>query len=140
MKTHSRTRYYRAAARAAGVPDFWLDDAAQDIALGAWRDGKECDALAIRRNAIDAARRYGQRTRRGKRPDSVPLDTVAEAPSPTGDIERVDTHHALRAALPALTAHERHALRRRLAELPMTNAASARATAARRKLRHALYR
>jgi hypothetical protein len=133
-----RTLYYRAAARAAGVPDFWLDDAAQDIAFGAWRDGKERDALAIRRKAVDAARKYGPRSRRGTRPVTISLE-AAGAASADDLIEQVDVRHALQAAIPGLTAQERLALRRRLAELPMSNAASARASAARRKLRRQLF-
>jgi DNA-directed RNA polymerase specialized sigma24 family protein len=131
--------YYRAVARAVGVPEFWVDDAAQDIALGAWRDGKERDALAIRRNAIDAARRYGPRSRRGVRPEIVSLDASIEPPSTTGSIDQAEMRQAVEAALPGLTAQERRALRRRIADLPMTNAASARASAARRKLRRQIF-
>ena len=136
---HRRTMYYRAVARAVGVPEFWVDDAAQDIAFDTWRDGKERDALAIRRNAIDAARRYGPRARRGLRPEIVPLDAAASTPSTSGQIDHAEMRHAVEAALPDLTPQERRALRRRIAELPMTNAASARASAARRKLRRQIF-
>jgi hypothetical protein len=137
MKEQRDPTYYRAVARAMGVPDFWIEDAAQDIALATWRDGKPGDVLAIRREAIDAARRYGNYSRSGRRrPAQVPLEAASEMGSlPDHTFELVQTMKIL---LGGLTIKQRRALRRRIERLPMTNSDSARASAARRKLRRQL--
>jgi hypothetical protein len=117
-----------------GVPEFWLDDAMQDIALATWRDGKPNDVTAIRREAIDAARRYGPYTRRGnKRPLLVPLHEAAEVSATFG--EALELRSAMSDAFEAMTQRQRRALHRRLNNLPMTSLDSAHASAARRKLR-----
>lgn len=131
-------RYYRAVARSVGVPDFWLEDATQDIAFAAWRSGKAHDPLAIRRSAIDAVRRYGPFNRYGtRRPALVPLEAAAGV---QGDRHEDALHlrNAMASALGRLTAKQRRALRRRLDSLPMSDLDSAHATAARRKLRKEL--
>ncbi len=132
-----RPAYYRAVARAVGVPEFWLDDATQDIALATWRDGKAHDVTAIRREAIDAARRYGPYTRYGnRRPTFVPLDAAHEMGVPFG--ERYELRTSLRNALDELTDKQREAIGRRVEQLPMTSLDSAHASAARRKLKKEL--
>jgi hypothetical protein len=132
-----RPSYYRAVARSVGVPDFWLEDATQDIALATWRDGKEGDVTAIRREAIDAARRYGPYTRRGhRRPVLLPLDAAFEVGSELGD--SLELRGAMSAAFGAMTHRQRRAIRRRLENLPMSSLDSAHASAARRKLRKEL--
>lgn len=57
-------RYLAASARRAGVPLQYLEDAVQDIEIGLWRRRRD-DVLAVRAEAIDAARRYN-RSRTGK--------------------------------------------------------------------------
>jgi hypothetical protein len=130
-------RYFRAVARAVGVPEFWIDDATQDMALAAWKDGKADDPLAIRREAIDAARRYGPVTRHGRRrPALVSLNAAEHLSVTPGDaLELTD---AMRSAFDLLTVKQRRALRRRLEALPMSSLDSAHASAARRKLRKEL--
>jgi hypothetical protein len=129
--------YYRAVARSVGVPEFWIDDAAQDIALATWRDGKPTDVLAIRRKAIDAARRYGDYARGGRRKlAQVPLEAAAQVGEPPD--ERFMLLQTMRTLFASLTLKQRRALRRRIERLPMSNSDSARATAARRKLRKEL--
>jgi hypothetical protein len=130
-------RYYRAVARSVGVPEFWIEDATQDIALAAWKDGKLNDPLAIRREAIDAARRYGPVSRHGtRRPTLVPLDAIDNVAMPS--TEAVELAETMRSAFDVLTIKQRRALRRRLEELPMSSLDSAHASAARRKLRKEL--
>lgn len=137
MRAQKKPSYYRAVARAVGVPDFWLDDATQDIALATWRDGKPDDVTAIRREAIDAARRYGPFTRYGsRRPQFVPLDAAHEMGVPFG--ERYELRVSLRKALELLTGKQRNAIDRRVKQLPMTSLDSAHASAARRKLKKEL--
>lgn len=129
--------YYRAVAKSVGVPEFWLDDASQDIALATWRDGKPHDATAIRREAIDAARRYGPYTRRGnRRPLLLSLDAAADLGETFA--ESLELRRTISAAFGAMTHRQRRALRRRLDNLPMTSLDSAHASAARRKLRQEL--
>jgi len=127
-----RLAYYRRAALNAGVPEFWAEDAAQDMALDAWRDGRD-DALSVRRRAVDAARRYGTTSRRGIRKVAVPLAVARCAASDpfVGLIMRLD----LIQALARLSAANRASLERACAGLRMSNAQSARATRARRRLR-----
>ena len=75
-----RFAYYRKAAQNAGVPEMWLDDATQDIAIRCWRGGD--DLVVIRRAAIDAARHYGphERTSRlNERPAIISLEVLLEA-------------------------------------------------------------
>ena len=137
MREQRNPTYYRAVARSVGVPEFWIEDAVQDIALATWKDGKCDDVLAIRREAIDAARRYGVYSRSGKRRTvHVPLEAAAQVGMPPD--ERCEVIHAMRIVVSTLTKKQRRALRRRMQKLPMTNSDSARATAARKKLRRVL--
>lgn len=54
-----------------GVPNMWLDDAVQDIAVRVWRSND--DGVTIVRNAaIDAVRKYGPRSRKGVQRVTVP--------------------------------------------------------------------
>lgn len=137
MREQRWPNYYRAVARSVGVPEFWIDDAGQDIALATWRDGKQHDPTAIRREAIDAARRYGPYSRRKVlRPQSIPLEAVADMPHETPDA--LELRDAMSSAFGELTPKQRLALRRRLQRLPMSSLDSAHASAARRKLRREL--
>ena len=78
-RIHSRAGYIAAALAAAGVPALWADDAAQDIAVACWLAG-DSGPIVIRRRAIDAARRYGPRDRRGRpRLQTVSLDECRDA-------------------------------------------------------------
>jgi hypothetical protein len=137
MKEQRDPTYYRAVARAMGVPEFWIEDAAQDIALATWRDGKPGDVLAIRREAIDAARRYGMYARGGRRKLAhVPLEAASQLGEPPD--ESFEIMQMVKTVFGSLTPKQRRALRRRIERLPMSNSDSARASAARRKLRKEL--
>lgn len=137
MMEQRNPAYYRAVARAMGVPEFWIEDAAQDIALNTWRDGKPQDVLAIRREAIDAARRYGVYSRGGKRkPAQLPLEAAATVSEPPD--ESYELLQTMKSLFISLTPKQRRALRRRIDRLPMSNSDSARATAARKKIRKEL--
>jgi hypothetical protein len=132
-----RRGYFRSVARAVGVPDFWLDDAVQDIAFAAWRDGKLNDPLAIRRRAIDAARRYGAMGRRGRRrPPVLPLEVAEDVA--TLPVQQIETQQAIASWWTALTPRQRRAIQRRLDRRPMSNRDSASASSARRRLRDEL--
>lgn len=81
---HSPEHYAALAAR-QGVPSMWLDDAAQDIAIATWIAGDR-RPVVILRAAIDAARRYGPRDRRGRqRPEAVPLSLFIWRNDPDAD-------------------------------------------------------
>jgi hypothetical protein len=137
MMEQRNPTYYRAVARAMGVPEFWIEDAAQDIALNTWRDGKPGDVLAIRREAIDAARRYGTFARGGKRKlAQVPLEAASQLGEPPD--ERYELMQTMKSIFISLTPKQRRALRRRIERLPMSNSDSARASAARKKVRKEL--
>ena len=126
--------YYRTVARSVRVPEMWVGDAAQDMALAVWLDGNDTPR-AIRRNAIDCVRRYGRFSRSGHDRETVTLDKVTR-----GATDRYETLLTLDIWIAArsLTVKQRAALRRRMAGLPMTSLASAHASAARRKLRAAM--
>lgn len=123
--------YYRRVARSVGVPEFWVDDAAQEMAVEAWRSGKDGAGLA-RRRAIDAVRKYGSHTRYGSVRETETLGVVS---LPVWDsymgLLRLDIRRAAR----GLTYKQRQALRRRMAGLPMSDTDSTHASAARRRLR-----
>lgn len=71
-----RLRYYLSVARAVGVPELWVPDAAQDIALICWRRGNS-EPGTVRSAAIDCVRRYGSHSRYGvERVVCVPLDNT----------------------------------------------------------------
>ena len=80
-QTEFRFDYYRRAALNAGVPEMFADDAAQDIALRVWRSGRD-DVIIVRRGAVDAARRYGERSRSGKDRKTVALENALHLHSP----------------------------------------------------------
>jgi hypothetical protein len=133
--------YYRRVARSVGVPEFWLDDAVQDMVLDLWRRKRRDSSYAIRLSAIDAARRYGPYGRWGStRPLLVSLEHAFGLVTPD-EAERIRPHEFRNAVLRAtrrMTDLERKALERRLSKRPMSNADSLRASAARRKLRSEL--
>lgn len=130
-----RTGYYRAAARSAGVPTLWLEDAAQDIAIEAWRAGEDTPTI-VYRAAVDCARRYGPRTRRGHlKPLFVQLEAAAGL---AVDDDWRDAWRVIVETWPILSPRQRHALRRRVNGRPMSSLQSGHASAARRRLRAAL--
>lgn len=72
-----RFDYYRKVAFYAGVPSMWVDDAAQDIAIRLWLAGDPPYwRLVAKRGAIEAARRYGPRTRHGIYREIEPISDV----------------------------------------------------------------
>jgi RNA polymerase sigma factor (sigma-70 family) len=77
--------YYAAAARRAGVPNIWVEDATQDIAVALWQANvtqKERNLwIAIIRNtSIDCSRHYAGATRnnRKKRPEQISLEYMID--------------------------------------------------------------
>jgi hypothetical protein len=70
-------RYVIAALKRVGVPEAWIDDALQDVRLYFFRWG--CTGVqSVRSATIDAARKYGRRTRYGHlRLECVELDVAA---------------------------------------------------------------
>jgi DNA-directed RNA polymerase specialized sigma24 family protein len=138
LTTSNEHRYYRRVAQSVGVPEFWLDDAVQDIVLDLWRRKRRDSPYAVRLSAIDAARRYGPYGRWGSlRPLHVPLDDAGDVVSPdhVGSATRHELRDAVVRAVRGMTRLEREAFQRRLDRHPMSNADSLRASAARRKLR-----
>ena len=136
--------YYRYMAWVHGVPELWLADAAQDIAVPCWRRGNT-NPGTIRSAAIDAARRYGPRNRYGDlRPVTVPLETVhglslpETAPSLGHRIEGLDLAQQIKRAARKLTLKQRMALSRRIRGLPMSVLDSTHTWAARKRLREEL--
>lgn len=99
--------YYRAVARSVGVPELWVEDAAQEMALRAWQRGDR-GALAIRRDAIDFVR--GIRGRAG-RPQTLGLASSGAVAAPAPEeavVARLDIERFLR----RLRISERALLRR----------------------------
>ena len=130
-----RLTYYRRVAADVGVPDLWLDDAAQEMMIRWWRSGWLEGSGIARRAAIDAVRRYGPRTMRGYRHTTEQLHDRLPARDEYG---LVATLIDLRKAMRVLTTRQRQALSRSVAGRPMSAAESSHAYAARRKLRAAL--
>jgi hypothetical protein len=138
LANEKQRAYYRRVARSVGVPEFWLDDAVQDIALDLWRRKRRESPYAVRLSAIDAVRRYGPYGRwGGARPTLVPLEHASDVAALDGiqGIPRDEFRTAVVRAARRMTELERRALERRLSKRPMSNAESLRASAARRKLR-----
>jgi hypothetical protein len=141
LTKETQLTYYRRVARSVGVPEFWLDDAVQDMVLDLWRRKRRDSSYAIRLSAIDAARRYGPYGRWGSaRPLLVPLEHASDlVTSDEADgIRRDEFRNAVLRAARRMTELERKALGRRLSRRPMSNADSLRASAARRKPRSEL--
>lgn len=59
--------YIAAACRNAGIVEFWLDEAIDDVIAALWIEQvpEPMVKVAIHRRAIDAARRYGSHSRNG---------------------------------------------------------------------------
>lgn len=110
MSRSPEYRYYGQAARRAGVPLFWVEDAVQDIALRVWRARTAYWKRVVAYAAVDAARRYGARSRRGVERTPITLDNHAQSDDTATRIALMD----VRAALPLLSPCQRLALARRL--------------------------
>jgi len=117
-----RLSYYAAAARSKGVPERYVNEAVADMAGDLWQHD---DALAVSRRAIDAARKYQRWAKCVSFVKDVPVDHSLDA---------TFTLNSIRSSLHHLTLAERRALRRRLMELPMSNADSVTVKRARKKL------
>ena len=101
-----RMSYYAVAARRAGVPDMWLEDAAQDIALRTWRASND-SVMVVHAAAVDAARKYGRYGRSGYDRAAVDLSAVVVAIDPWSSVDWcVDAKRALAKLLP----HQRRSL------------------------------
>lgn len=70
-----RLNYISKVVLTMGVPPLWIEDAVQDCEIKLWRAGRD-DGIILRRAAIDAARKYGRRSRYGDRPQQEPLDSI----------------------------------------------------------------
>ena len=86
MITAARMRYYAVAAHRAGVPEFWIQDAVQDIAIRVWRTGND-RVMVVRSAAIDAARKYGRYGRSGFDRASVDIDGVVLITDPWDSVD-----------------------------------------------------
>jgi hypothetical protein len=108
--------YYITAARNAGVPEMWVEDAAQDMALQFWRRGGGDNKAAVRYAAIDMARRYGL-SRHGNDRVYAELDDARyhEAPDLYGVVERMLD---VRQAWQRLTSVQRRIIRNSVAGKP----------------------
>jgi len=131
-----RIIYYRIIAAGVGIPPADRDDAAQDMLIRWWQSDYNMGGGFARRAAIDAARRYGPRTRRGEmRTEWLPLVAARTASVEAHDIcMRVDLQQAMR----NLTLKQRDAIMLYAQRLPMSNLESAHAGYARRRLRRLL--
>ena len=122
MLTAFRYGYYKTVARAVGVPDFWIEDAASEIAVTCWRRGNDHPGT-VRSAAIDAVRRLGPRTRSGyERLVTVSLDHLSKRcgcffsagaaferhHDGDHDAGEVEAHEPIVEAVRDLRAHRRH--------------------------------
>lgn len=66
--------YLARVLRTKGVPEMWIEDGIQDCRLYFWRWG--CTGTtSVHSAAVDAGRKYGHRTKRGKeRAQMMPLE------------------------------------------------------------------
>lgn len=109
----TRQGYYITAARRAGVPRIWLEDAAQDIAIKVWRAGDPPYWRTVaRRGAVDAARRYGpvRRTGTARAEDWAAMPPTAPLRAQYDPGPAWDAILDLSAAWPRLTAIQRAGL------------------------------
>lgn len=67
------TAYLAVAARRAGVPEMWIDDAISDIWLRCWL-ANDWRKIVVRRAAVDTVRRYGPYSRYGVSRETVEID------------------------------------------------------------------
>lgn len=116
MTTSPADSYINAALRRVGVPNLWLEDALADVRLALWqqRDSEASENTIIGWACVDAARRYGPRTRSGNDRRTASLDELHEVGFDPAVVERAP-HIDERRALNALTVDERAVLERRLA-------------------------
>lgn len=109
-----KSGYFATAARRAGVPDNWLDEAVQDIAFRVWRAPDVDWRVVVRRAAIDAAREYGWHTRMGgMRLSPLTIDWPYPGyrhPFAHDDYEQVDKAIDMRLAWRKLTANQRRGI------------------------------
>ena len=96
------TAYLAVAARRAGVPEMWIDDATQDIALRCWL-ANDWRKIVVRRAAVDAVRRYGLHNRHGVSRETVEIDNSLPVRSdPYAAVDRaLDVMAAWRRLTPA---------------------------------------
>lgn len=127
MLSH-QPNYYATVARSLGVPDMWVEDAAQDIWLRCWQQDDD-SGFKVRAAAIDAARRYGPYSRRGI---ARIAPTISEPCDPYVVVDHVLD---FRAAWLQLSQGQRMVLRERLQRDRWPNAHQVRVSAARRVLR-----
>jgi hypothetical protein len=107
----------------------WIDDAVQDVLVRCWQSGNDL----IHRAVIDAARRYGPRTRRGNSRQTCELPEELRAVSDPYD--SVDTLLDFRADWRRLQPAERRVLREWTDGTVRSNGHQVRVSKARRHLR-----
>ena len=102
--------YLVTAARNAGVPEMWVDDAAQDIAIALWREGRS-DSKTIRHRAMNASAKYNDRRKRYQA-QVVAIDESVPGPDA---YDLAETMLDIRRAWRTLRPHERFVIVRRVA-------------------------
>lgn len=129
-----RFGYYVQAARHAGVPSMFEEDAAQEIAIRVWQAGDPPYwRLVAKRSAVEAARRYGPRARHYTRPTMVPVEDAHWLSYDETAIR--DRLLDVELAWAGLTLKQRQAMRKWCRDERMTDAERMAAMAGRRNLR-----
>ena len=121
--------YFAVAVRHSGVPEMWVHDAVQDVALRVWRAPHMHWKAVVQRAAVDAGRRYGQDQRvLDKPPPLIYLGRIAPkrptSTAETGPIMRdvpapdpypaIDTILSLPQAWRTLSPNQRRAIREKM--------------------------
>lgn len=78
--------YYAQAARSTGVPEMWIDDAVQDIALKVWQAPDAPWKSVVYYAAVDAARQYGKHSKTHDWIDTIQLTPTAASYSHVEDV------------------------------------------------------
>lgn len=122
--------YCEAASRNLGVPEMFVEDAAQDIIVALWQEGALRRDFVYRR-AVEAARRYGRRNRRGvsRETEQIP---ASYSVSPWAKVDYVLDHVA---ALHRLTVRQRTNLLNHVSGVTSGNASQVKAYQNRQRLR-----
>lgn len=110
--------YYCVAARRAGVPEMWVEDAAQDIMVAMWLE-KNITATLIHRRAIDASRRYGRYSARGIVREIESLDEAHDVGMEEPRFQSFETRLDLVLGLRSLPTNLLQILERRFTHKPM---------------------
>lgn len=109
--------YLYAAARHAGVPPMFIDDAVQDIAIRLWLASEEASPRAVVKHAaVDAVRHYRGDSRHAPRPEMVPIDDeTRKLPDPVDRFAYVDDFDQVSRNAAQLTRRQRESMELELA-------------------------